>query len=79
LVQLLPYPGTVPPFQAPPASHPGPESELLRQELPLDAGVQDEQDPAQYLPVRSGLRPGRRGLRSGWAATAQCAATARRR
>ncbi|CBG67282.1 putative putative racemase [Streptomyces scabiei 87.22] len=31
---------------------PDPKAQLLRQVLPLDTGVQHEQDPAQHLPVR---------------------------
>ena len=57
LVQLLPDPGSLPGFQTPPARHPGPEPHLLGQELPLDAGVQHEQDAAQHLPVRQRLAP----------------------
>jgi len=52
LVQPLPHPGGVPLLQASPAGHPGPEPQLLGQELPPDSGVQHEQDPTQHLPVR---------------------------
>jgi hypothetical protein len=44
--------GLVPGGQAPPARHPRAEAQLLWQVLPLDAGVQYEQDPAQGLAVR---------------------------
>ena len=57
-MQLFPDPGPVPLFEASPAGHPGPEAQLLRQELPLDAGVQDEQDPGQHLPVRDPFASG---------------------
>jgi hypothetical protein len=55
LVQLFPDPGSVPHLEASPAGHPRPESQLLREELPLDTGVQHEQDPAQHLPIRDPL------------------------
>jgi hypothetical protein len=51
-MQLLPHPGSIPLLQTPPARHPGAETQFLRQELPLDTGVQHEQDPAQHLPIR---------------------------
>jgi len=50
-VELVPDTGLVPGRQAPPPRHARPEPELLGQ-LPLDAGVQNEQDPAHSLPVR---------------------------
>ena len=37
---------------------PRPGAHLLRQDLPPDPGVQDQQDPAQHLVVISRLRPG---------------------
>jgi hypothetical protein len=37
--------------QLPPAGHARAEAELLRQELPSDAGVEHEQDARQDLPV----------------------------
>ncbi len=62
LVQLLPDTGLVPGRQTPPARHARPVAELL----PLNAGGQHEQDPAQCLPVghpRPSLRLLRRRLR----------------
>jgi len=44
--------GLVPRGQTPPARHPRTEAQLLWQVLPLDTGVQHEQDPAQGLPIR---------------------------
>ena len=44
-------PAGVPVPQPPPAGHPRAVAQLLRQELPRDAGVQHEQDPAQRLAV----------------------------
>ncbi len=55
LVQLLPDTDPVPLLQPAPAGHPGPEPQLLRQELPLDPGVPHEQDPTQHLPIRDPL------------------------
>src|SRR3954469_1896636 len=57
LVQTLPDPGPVPLLETPPAGHTRPEPQLLRQELPLDPGVQHEQDPTQHLPIRDPLPP----------------------
>src|SRR5215212_3117562 len=37
--------------QPPPARHPAAEAELLRQMLPTDPAVQDEQDPLQREPI----------------------------
>jgi hypothetical protein len=51
-VQLVPGARLVPDCQAPPAGHTRAEAQLLGQILPLDTGVQHEQDPAQGLPVR---------------------------
>src|SRR5690242_8247982 len=51
LVQPLPHSRLVPVPQPPPAGHPRPVSQLLRRELPRDAGVQHEQDPAQRVAV----------------------------
>jgi hypothetical protein len=50
-VQLLPHTGLVPVPQPPPAGHPRTEAQLLRQELPGNAGVEHEQDAGQNLPV----------------------------
>src|SRR6188472_52304 len=50
-MQPTPDPGLVPLGQPTPAGHARTESQLLRQKLPLDTGVQHEQDPAQHLPV----------------------------
>ena len=44
-------PASLPVPQPPPARHPRPEAQLLRQELPRDARVQDKQDPGQDFPV----------------------------
>lgn len=57
-VKAVPHAGLVPSGQPPPARHARAEAELLGQVLPLDAGVQDEQDPAQSLPVRNPRPPG---------------------
>ena len=50
-MELVPDTGFVPGCQAAPAGHARAEAQLLGQVLPLDAGVQDEQDAAQGLPV----------------------------
>jgi L-fuconate dehydratase len=47
-------PGLVPGGQAAPAGHARAEAQFLGQILPLDAGVQDEQDPAQSLAIAIG-------------------------
>ncbi|REH18461.1 hypothetical protein SAMN05428941_0168 [Streptomyces sp. 2114.2] len=52
-VQLVPDTGLVPGRRkASPAGRARAEAELLGQALPLDAGVQDEENPGQGLPVR---------------------------
>jgi hypothetical protein len=51
-MQLVPDADFVPGCQTPPAGHPGNETQLLRQVLPLNPGMQDEEDPAQGLTVR---------------------------
>ncbi|MDQ1022704.1 hypothetical protein QF035_000286 [Streptomyces umbrinus] len=51
-MESAPVADLVPCGQPSPAGHARAETELLGQVLPLDAGVQDEQDPAQGLPVR---------------------------
>lgn len=58
LVQPLPDAGLVPVPKPPPARHARAETEVLRQVLPLDPGVQHVQDPAQYFPVRQRLTAG---------------------
>lgn len=50
-VQALPDAGLVPVAQLPPARHARPEAQLLQQDLPLNAGVEHEEDAAQHLPV----------------------------
>ncbi|BDM70032.1 hypothetical protein HEK616_35190 [Streptomyces nigrescens] len=65
LVQPLPHSGVVPVPQPPPASHPRAEPELTGQPLPLDAGVEDEQDAAQHLAVLQCLLPPRPPLTIG--------------
>src|SRR5215213_2538390 len=51
LVQALPDTRLLPRSQLPPARHPAAEAELLRQMLPTDPAVQDEQDPLQREPI----------------------------
>lgn len=53
----VPHAGLVPGREPSPARHTGAEAEFLGQVLPLDAGVQDKQDPAQSLPVRNPWPP----------------------
>jgi|HubBroStandDraft_6_1064221.scaffolds.fasta_scaffold100894_3 uncharacterized protein with PQ loop repeat len=43
--------------EPPPARHPRPEPQLLRQELPRDPRIQHEQDPGQHLAVIQPLTP----------------------
>ena len=50
-MQPLPDAGLLPGPQPPPRDHPTAEPELLRQMLPADPGVQDEQDPLQRQAV----------------------------
>ncbi len=56
-MELIPHAGLVPRRKAPPAGHAGPEAQLLGQVLPLNAGVQNEQDPTHSLPVRHSWPP----------------------
>lgn len=58
LVQALLDTGVIPVPQWAPAGHPRAETELTRQPLPSDAGVQHEQDAAEHLPVVQRLPPG---------------------
>lgn len=52
LVQPLPDTCLVSIPKPSPAGHARAEAELLGQVFPLDTGVQNEEDPAQHLPVR---------------------------
>lgn len=54
-MELILDAGLVPCGQPSPAGHAGYEARFLGQVLPLHAGVQDEQDPAQGLPVRHSM------------------------
>src|SRR5262249_47607323 len=51
LVQTLPDTGLLPRPQPPPGRHPTTETELLRQMLPADPGVEHEQDSLQRQPI----------------------------
>lgn len=62
-MEPVPHSGLVPRGKTPPTRHAGTKAELLGQVLPLDAGVEHEQDPAQSLSVRN-PRPARHQLRS---------------
>ena len=48
LVQPLPHPGLVPVAQSAPGGHARAEPQLLRQELPRDAGAEHEQNPSRH-------------------------------
>ena len=54
-MKSLPHARPLPLVQAPPAGDTGAETKLGRQVLPGDAGVQDEQDPLQRLPIGQAL------------------------
>lgn len=56
-MEPLPDAGLVPVAQSAPAGHARAETEVLRQVLPLDPGVQHVQDPAQHIPVRQRPAP----------------------
>lgn len=64
-MELVEHPGVLPVPQAPPAGHPGSESQLLRQVFPADSGEQHEEDALQHLSVRQRFRtrPTRRPYR----------------
>src|SRR3954469_5284186 len=51
LVQPLPDAGVLPDPQPAPTRHPATEAQLLRQMLPTDPSVQNEQDPLQRQPI----------------------------
>src|SRR3954447_23188973 len=51
LVKLAPNAGLLPASQAAPSRHPAAEPELLRQMLPTDPCVQDDQDSLQHQPI----------------------------
>ena len=56
-MQALPDPSFVPVSQATPARHPRPTAHLLRQILPRDTRLQNEQDARQRLPIGHPLAP----------------------
>lgn len=56
-LELLPHPGLLPLGQPLPAGRTGTEPQLLRQELPLDTCVQDEQHTLERLAVIDPLTP----------------------
>src|SRR3954447_6164591 len=58
LVELLPDPGLVPVAEPPPAGHAATAAHLLGEVLPVDAGLQDEEDAGQRLAVVDRLAAG---------------------
>lgn len=48
-MELIPHADLVLRCKTQPAHHAGPETELLGQVLPLDPGMEHEQDPAQSM------------------------------
>src|SRR4051812_29827614 len=58
LVELLPDPGLVPVAEPPPAGHAATAAHLPGEILPVDAGLQDEQDAGQRLAVVDRLAAG---------------------
>src|SRR3954470_18163486 len=58
LVELLPDPGLVPVAEPPPAGHAATAAHLLGEILPVDAGLQDEEDAGQRLAVVDRLAAG---------------------
>ena len=65
LVELGPDAGHRPVAQAAPAGHTGAATHLDRKVLPVDSGLEDEQDAGQSLPVHDGWAG--RGGRVAWA------------
>ena len=58
LMQTLPHTRLLPRAQPPPGGHPTAETKLLRQMLPTDPRVQNEQDPLQRQPIIKRLATG---------------------
>jgi len=55
LAELLPDPGGLPVAEPSPAGHAAAAAHLQRQELPRDAGLEDEEDAGQRLAIVEGL------------------------
>jgi len=65
-MQAPPYARSLPVTQAPPARHATPAAELLGQQLPGNATLQDKDDPRQGGAVGNDARPSTFGLRWFW-------------
>jgi hypothetical protein len=52
-MEPIPHPGLLPVAESAPARHAGAAAQLRRQQLPGDAGFEDEDDPGQGGAVRN--------------------------
>jgi hypothetical protein len=65
-MQAPPHPCSLPITQAPPARHTTPTAQLLRQHLPGDTALQDEEDARQGGAICDGPWTSTLGLRWLW-------------